>query len=1010
MFRHLGIFCLLVACTAFFGGRVESAESVSTIIRAKNGSFAERLAAQEIRRYFYLTTGKLLTIDEETGGEVPGDVIFVVTKDWPLFEDFPELDASLQQAIKALQPDQYILKTIAHNDRRVLFVVGGDQAGVLYGAYRLAEQFGVRFYLHGDVVPDGRIEPRLPSIDIVGKPLFAERGIQPFHDFPEGPDWWNLDDYKAYLGQLPKMGMNFFGLHTYPEGSVGPEPLVWIGPPEDVLDGGRVKSSYPARHFSIGGTTGGFGYQRAASGGFAFGAAALFDRDDYGADYLRGTLPMEKMPPEQCNRIFDDMGVFLNDAFTYAHRLHIKTCLGTETPLKIPSVVCERLKAAGKNPADPAVVEELYEGMFARIEKTHPLDYYWLWTPEDWTWSAVKQEQIDATLADFRAALKAMEKVKPPFTLATCGWVLGPPQSPALFDEYLPKNMPLSCISRAVGNTPVEPGFAAVKGRPKWAIPWMEDDPGLTMPQLWAGRMRRDAADALAYGCTGLMGIHWRTEVLAPNVSALAKAAWDQSGWSKKKDEKPAAEAADKVLGGEVAQFPNNNIADTEDAPLYRTVRYNLGGYRLKIPNGTYTVTLKFCEPYYAAKEKRIFGVKLQGDTVIDQLDVFTKVGQNRALDHSFKDVKVTDQLLKIDFVRQTEFPSIAAIAVEGKTAGANQFPGRPFARKINCGGPAYKDYEADLAPQISPDAGRFAPVEDFYLDWAKAGFGSGQAEAIAKIFTRLDGHLPRPADWVTGPGSIRPDVRPWDEAARQYSFIEDLEALRPKIEGAGNLQRFDYWLNQFRYLRDIARVRCAWGKYETAMGKVRAEKDPAAQKRLAKDQALPLRIELVEAFAHMYRDLLASVSTPGEIGNAANWQMQTFPVVLQKPGEELAAILGADLPAEAMPSNRYTGVPRLIVPTVRTGIAAGESLTIKAIVLGIEPREVDLYWRPLGEGEFNRVAMRRLPRGGYIVTLPAADLTGDLEYYVEAKDSRATLKFPATAPQRNQSVVVVRE
>ncbi len=26
------------------------------------------------------------------------------------------------------------------------------------------------------------------------------------------------------------MGMNFFALHTYPEGGVGPEPTTWIGP------------------------------------------------------------------------------------------------------------------------------------------------------------------------------------------------------------------------------------------------------------------------------------------------------------------------------------------------------------------------------------------------------------------------------------------------------------------------------------------------------------------------------------------------------------------------------------------------------------------------------------------------------------------------------------------------------------------------------------------------------------------------------------------------------------
>ena len=129
--------------------------------------------------------------------------------------------------------------------------------------------------------------------------------------------------------------------------------------------------------------------------------------------------------------------------------------------------------------------------------------------------------------------------------------MLGPPQNPALFDEFLPKDMPMSCINRTVGNTPVEPGFAKVKGRPKWAIPWLEDDPGMTIPQLWAGRMRKDAADALKYGCTGLMGIHWRTRILAPNVSALAKAAWDQTGWNDEQKQSLAGHPAKKPEGAD---------------------------------------------------------------------------------------------------------------------------------------------------------------------------------------------------------------------------------------------------------------------------------------------------------------------------------------------------------------------------------------------------------------------------------------------------------------------------
>jgi hypothetical protein len=25
-------------------------------------------------------------------------------------------------------------------------------------------------------------------------PVFTTRGLQPFHDFAEGPDWWSLDE------------------------------------------------------------------------------------------------------------------------------------------------------------------------------------------------------------------------------------------------------------------------------------------------------------------------------------------------------------------------------------------------------------------------------------------------------------------------------------------------------------------------------------------------------------------------------------------------------------------------------------------------------------------------------------------------------------------------------------------------------------------------------------------------------------------------------------------------
>ncbi len=388
--------------------------------------------------------------------------------------------------------------------------------------------------------------------------------------------------------------------------------------------------------------------------------------------------------------------------------------------------------------------------------ETHPLDYYWFWTPEGWTWREVKQEQIDATLADLRAAIAAAEKVDAPFTLATCGWVLGPQQDRALFDKQLPKEMPLSCINRQVGHDPVEPGFAEVEGRPQWAIPWLEDDPAMISPQLWVGRMRKDAADALAYGCTGLMGIHWRTRVLGPNVAALAKAPWDQSAFN------PAANPDLEIDlpkppegpdGGQYAHFPNNPIEDTEEDPLYQHVRYNVDAYYLDVPNGRYTVTLKLCEPHYREKGRRVFGATVQGKPGFDRLDLFAKVGGNRAIDYPVEDVEVTDGRLVIDFLYQVELPCVAGIVAQG-----------PVVRKINCGGPAWQDYQADWpASERRRGRDRFLAPADFYADWARVHFGPEAADPIAELFTEIDGLLPRPSisvnsGWVSCVARVHAD------------------------------------------------------------------------------------------------------------------------------------------------------------------------------------------------------------------------------------------------------------
>jgi len=812
------------------------------IVVAPDASSHVQLAAREVRRYVYLRTDALLPV--RPVGTTGQDVI-------KLLKD------------GGLGPHAYRMKTENVAARgRTLTLAGGSDVATLHAAYHFAEMLGVRFYLHGDVIPDRKIPFVLPNLDETHSPLFETRGILSFHDFTEGPDWWEVDDYKVHFTQLVKMRMNFMGLHCYPEGAAGPEPLVWIGHPDDVDQAGKVSFSSPSFWSSTKGDS--WGYAPMATSKFASGAGRLFEEDDFGPSVTHGYRPLPKTP-EACNEVFERTSGMLRDAFGYGRNLGVKICIGTETPLHIPQSVQARLRQKGMDPQDQKVKQKVYEGLFTRIARAYPIDYYWLWTPESWTWAGVSPAQIDAAARDIETALAALKKVGSPFEFGTCGWELGPKQDRALFNNLLPKNATMSCINRNLGFNWVDSEFVRIEGRPKWAIPWLEDDGVLVLPQLWAGRARRDAADALSYGCSGLIGIHWRTKILAPNISALAKSAWSQEGW-------------------------NPDVAQ-----------------RAKV-----------------------------------------------------SDVPATDR-------------------------------------------------KRDL------------PCADFYADMSAAWFGPEVAAEMAQFFTRYDGDhgacgviqgraaLPRPTTWLYGPGAIVANRASWAESSKGYAFVDEIAALRHRVRGVGNLARFDYWLNSFRYLRALSKVACARGVLDISMERVNAEKEAARKKALARSDSLSARVHLARAWEAMITYLLAATDSPGELGTIANLEQSTrcklnFVEVYDK---ELADLLGEPLPETTKISSRYQGEPRIIVPTLRNVITRNETPTLKVIVLDNEPpTEATLFWRALGKGEFRKIPLCHVARGVHKVTLPTVPTEG-AEYYIRVKSAAGKeLVWPATAPTLDQTLV----
>ena len=963
----------------------------------KGGSPLETFAAKEVRRYFYLRTGRLIPMQPVTSlPSNPANAFVLGRKDRAFMREAASR-YSLGGLLGGLGPDSFRLRTVSSQGRPVVLICGGDDVGVLYAAYRFAEAMGVRFGLHGDTIPDGRLPATLPVVDAGGKPLFAVRGIIPFHGLPEGPDWWDTDGYLAVIGQMAKLRLNLIGLHAYPEYLPYSEPSVWIGLTNDIGPGKKVRFSVPSAFYSTLERKVGLTPKRTSD--FSFGASQMFDVDDYcspvNAGLLRGwPIPLDL---DNSNLTFERTAEMFDAAFSEGRRLGVKSAIGSETPLTIPWEIGLRIQDQGRDWHAPGVPAEVYEGIFRRAYQAHALDYYFLWTKEDWTWVGVSEDDLQATVTDVFSAITGLNRSKAPIKLAMCGWVAGPAQNPRIFDDLLPKSIPVSSLGRSVGRSTVDRAYGEMQGRSRWAVSWLEDDGSITTPPLWVGRVRRDAAEALHYGCNGFLGIHWRTRIINPSLVALSEACWDQRDWTSPPFE--LSHGVDGPFGGLVADFPANTITGTTEPRIYQSVRYGFPGYQFRVPNGSYTVTLKFCEPAYEAAGRRVFDVLLQYRRVIQRLDIFANAGRNKALDFTFTNTEVHNGLLDISFQSFAEFPAIAGIVIQG--------PG--FSRRIDCGGEGGQGYESDTGPGVAVQPSPLAPSSDFFTDWASAEFGPEAGYEAANIFRDIDCRIPRTSDWLDGPGAIWADTRPLSDSEREYAFVERFKALRGKARTKGAQERLEYWIHTFEYQRAMEDVRLALAAQEGALDAFRDTEDDDVRRQIGAERLLPALRITAARLAGVYEHLLATVSTVGEMGTVVNWETHILPEILTKPVRELTEALGSKPEGLDLPSS-YRGPTRIILPSVRTALKHGEPFHLKVVLLSEKtPAEVSLYWRHIGESKFTKTPAKHVARGVYSCDLPAAGPLGqDFEYYIKTLSPQGeSTVAPPTAPNLNNTVVI---
>lgn len=110
----------------------------------------------------------------------------------------------------------HLLRTVEQDGDRVLVVGGGSPVAVLWAAYELGHQLGIRYFLFGDLDPVERPGWPLQDLDLVLEPRLEQRAWRTVNDFPIGPESWGLEEHQRVLRQLAKLKYNRVVLSVYP--------------------------------------------------------------------------------------------------------------------------------------------------------------------------------------------------------------------------------------------------------------------------------------------------------------------------------------------------------------------------------------------------------------------------------------------------------------------------------------------------------------------------------------------------------------------------------------------------------------------------------------------------------------------------------------------------------------------------------------------------------------------------------------------------------------------------
>ena len=100
------------------------------------------------------------------------------------------------------------IRSVASGDGPAIIVGGGSPVATMWAAYEVGHHFGVRYLLHGDILPPQKVPLDLDGLDIVMEPQFRDRAWETLGPFACGHAAWILEEHRRALCQLAKLKYN----------------------------------------------------------------------------------------------------------------------------------------------------------------------------------------------------------------------------------------------------------------------------------------------------------------------------------------------------------------------------------------------------------------------------------------------------------------------------------------------------------------------------------------------------------------------------------------------------------------------------------------------------------------------------------------------------------------------------------------------------------------------------------------------------------------------------------